>query len=127
MVAYGDDAERAIAEMARVLKREGTLLVANLTGFASAPAPGWVRDDTGKAIHCHPVDNYLDERSEWFEWEGIRIRNWYRPLSTYMRLLLKQGLFDLPSSTNQLLSTMIMCARAKFRRPWAIVMEWCKD
>jgi hypothetical protein len=27
----------------------GTLLIANLTSFASAAAPGWVRDDTGEA------------------------------------------------------------------------------
>jgi SAM-dependent methyltransferase len=121
------DTERAIAEMTRVLKRGGTLLIANLTSFASAAAPGWVRDDRGRAIHCHPVDNYLEEWAQWFDWNGVRVRNWHRPLSTYMRLLLTQGLrltfFDEPAAigkdgerTNEVR-----------RRPWALVMEWRKD
>jgi SAM-dependent methyltransferase len=97
-----DDAEQAIAEMARVLKCGGTLLIANLTSFSSAAPPGWVRDNTGKAIHCYPVDNYLDERAEWFERNGISISSWHRPLSTYMRLLLAQCLrltfFDEPAA-----------------------------
>jgi hypothetical protein len=113
--------------MARVLKRGGTLLIANLTSFASAAAPGWVRDDTGKAIHCHPVDNYLDERAEWFDWNGICIRNWHRPLSAYMRLLLTQGLrltfFDEPDAIDKDSER----ATEVRRRPWAMVMEWRKD
>ena len=118
--------EQAIAEMARVLKCGGTLLIANLTSFSSAAAPGWVYGNTGKAIHCHPVDNYLDERAEWFERDGIRIKNWHRPLSTYLRLLLTQGLrltfFDEPSA----IGDDERATRVR-RRPWAMVMEWRKD
>jgi SAM-dependent methyltransferase len=121
------DTERAIAEMTRVLKRGGTLLIANLTSFASAAAPGWVRDDTGRAIHCHPVDNYLEEWTEWFDWNGIRVRNWHRPLSTYMHLLLTQGLrltfFDEPAAIDKDGER----ANEVRRRPWALVMEWRKD
>jgi SAM-dependent methyltransferase len=121
------DAEQAIAEMSRVLKCGGTLLIANLTSFSSAAAPGWVRDDKGKAIHCHPVDNYLDERAEWFEWNGIQITQWHRPLSTYMRLLLTQGLrltfFDEPAAIGNDDERAIQVRR----RPWAMVMEWRKD
>lgn len=121
------DAGRAIGEMDRVLRRGGTLLIANLTSFASAAPPGWVRDEAGKAIHCHPIDNYLDERAEWFEWNGIRVKNWHRPLSTYMRLLLTRGLrltfFDEPAAIgdNDERATHVR------RRPWAMVMEWRKD
>lgn len=122
-----DDAEQAIAEMVRVLKPSGTLLIANLTSFSTAAAPGWVRDAAGKAIHCHPIDNYLDERAEWFEWDGIRIKNWHRPLSTYMRLLLGHGLrltfFDEPSATDP---DSERAAHVR-RRPWAMAMEWRKD
>jgi SAM-dependent methyltransferase len=120
------DAERAISEMARVLKRGGTLVIANLTSFASAAATGWVRDENGKAVHCHPVDNYLDERAEWFEWDGIRVKNWHRPLSTYMSLLLKQDLrltfFDEPAAVDNGDEPATLVRR----RPWAMVMEWRK-
>ena len=121
------DAEQAIAEMVRVLQPGGTLLIANLTSFSSAAACGWVRDDTGQALHCHPVDNYLDERADWFEWNGIRVRNWHRPLSVYMRLLLAQGLrltfFDEPAA----IDNDDERAGHVRRRPWAMVMEWRKD
>ena len=121
------DAERAISGMARVLMRGGALLIANLTSFASAAAPGWVRDESRKAVHCHPVDNYLEERAEWFEWDGIRVKNWHRPLSTYMNILLKQRLrltfFDEPAAIDN------SDERASLvrRQPWALVMEWRKD
>jgi hypothetical protein len=25
------------------------------------------------------IDHYLEERAQWVEWRGIRIRNWHRP------------------------------------------------
>jgi SAM-dependent methyltransferase len=120
------DVERAIAEMARVLKSDGTLLIANLNSFATAAPPGWVRNDAGKAIHCHPVDNYLDERVEWAEWDGIRVKNWHRPLSTYMRLFLRQNLrltlFEEPAAVDNDHERAALVRRC----PWAMVMEWRK-
>ena len=67
------DFKTATGEMARVLKPGGSLLVTNLTGFASAGAErGWVKDAEGRDLHF-PVDRYLDEFAFWFEWAGIRI------------------------------------------------------
>jgi len=49
-----------------------------------------VRDADGHPRFC--IDHHMEERVDWVEWRGIRIHNWHRPLSTYMSLLLDQGL-----------------------------------
>jgi SAM-dependent methyltransferase len=119
------DITKAIAEMARVLRPGGTMLIANLTSFSTASdAGGWSRDAAGELQFC--IDHYLDERAQWVEWRGIRIRNWHRPLSSYMRLLLAQGLvlrsFDEPAPRGA------DPAKAdRYRRvPWLMMMEWEK-
>jgi SAM-dependent methyltransferase len=118
------DFRAAIAEMARVLRPGGSLLVANLTGFTSACADrGWVRDEKGEHLHF-PVDNYLREAPFWFEWSGIRIENWHRPLEAYMSAFLEAGLnlkfFAEPEPQS---GEAIHKERAK-RVPWFVVMEW---
>lgn len=117
----------AIAEMVRVLRPEGRLLLANLNGFNTAGVEiGWTRDEHGKKKH-YPIDHYLRERSTWIEYRGIRIVNHHRPLSTYMRLLLEHGLrltfFDEPAPTAD-----APAARANdyVRAPWFLVLEWEK-
>jgi SAM-dependent methyltransferase len=118
------DFRKAIGEMARVLKPGGSLLIANLTGFTSAGADrGWVRDEEGRHLHF-PVDRYLDEHPFWFEWEGIRIENWHRPLAAYMTALLESGLqltfFAEPGPLSG-----DAAHQERFRRvPWFVVMEW---
>jgi SAM-dependent methyltransferase len=85
------DIRTAIAEMCRVLEPGGTLLIANLTSFNTAGQPnGWVRDADGNPRFF--IDHYMEERADWVQWQGIRVHNWHRPLSTYMSLLLDQGL-----------------------------------
>ena len=67
------DIERAVAEMARVLRPRGTLLIANLTSFATAGADGgWQPHADGRLRFC--IDHYLDERAEWVSWRGIRVK-----------------------------------------------------
>lgn len=121
-----EDVATAIAEMARVLRPGGTLLVANLTSFTSACADqGWVRDLLGRKKHF-PVDDYLETKGHWVSWRGISIRNWHRPLSAYMGWFLGQGLalthFDEPAPTGG------DPAKADgYRRvPFYVVMEWRK-
>jgi SAM-dependent methyltransferase len=79
----------AIAEMARVLKHGGELIVANL-GFVTA-SNGWERDDGGNRLYRR-VDRYAEEFPQTFQWVGIRIVNWHRPLSAYMAAYLRSGL-----------------------------------
>lgn len=121
------DASAAIQEMARVLKPGGALLIANLSSFNTACADtGWIKDRAGRRLR-YPIDNYLDDRSMWIEYRGIRVLNYHRPLSTYMRLLLNAGMslsyFDEPAPTGDAPEARA----ADFRRaPWFLVMEWLK-
>ncbi|MGD9979112.1 MAG: class I SAM-dependent methyltransferase [Hyphomonadaceae bacterium] len=121
------DVARAIAQMARVMKPGGALLIANLNSFNTACADqGWVKTALRELVH-YPVDHYLDERSMWIEYRGIRIVNHHRPFSTYMKLLLAQDLqlayFDEPPPR----AGAPLPKAAHYRRlPWFHVMEWKK-
>lgn len=107
------DVATAIAEMVRVLAPGGSLLIANLTSFNTLQAA------TGD-------ETYLDEFPAWEAWRGMRVRNWHRPLSRYMTLLLDQGLhlrhFDEPAPTGG-----DPAKAARYRRlPNYLIMEWQK-
>lgn len=120
------DIAAAIAEMARVLKPDGTLLIANLNSFNTAgPPTGWTRDERGRALRFE-IDHYLEERSNRVSWRGIEIENWHRPLSTYMQLLLGQGLvlkfFDEPAPHG---GDPVTAERYR-RVPYFLVMELAK-
>jgi len=119
------DIEAAIPAMARVLAPSFALLIANLNSFNTACFDtGWIKDSAGRRLY-YPIDNYLEERSMWTEYRGIRIRTHHRPMSTYMRALLDAGLrlsyFDepLPSA-----DAMPKKAASYRRAPWFLVMEW---
>ncbi|TQV82327.1 class I SAM-dependent methyltransferase [Denitrobaculum tricleocarpae] len=45
------DFRAALAEMVRVLKPGGTLLIANLNGFVTAQPHGWIKDEEGRYLH----------------------------------------------------------------------------
>lgn len=119
-----DDIETAIAEMVRVLRPGGRLLIANLNGFNTAAQSGlgWRRLDDG--TQGYVLDHYLTPSQDWIAWRGIRIRNHHRPLSTYMRLLLDQGLllthFDEPHAHGGPPGR----AERYNRAPWFLIMEW---
>lgn len=115
-----DDYQAAIGEMARVLAPGGTLLVANLTSFNTAR----VRNADDSAFH--PMHRYMEERCEWDSWRGIRVQNWHRPLSAYMRTFLDQGLllahFDEPRPDGAGAAE----ANRYLQAPWFLTMEWRK-
>jgi SAM-dependent methyltransferase len=80
----------AIAEIARVLKPGGAIVLSNVN-FVSAATPPWVRDDDGNKLF-RPINRYLEERPLHLEFFGISIINWHRPLSAYMDAFLGAGL-----------------------------------
>ncbi|WPZ34316.1 class I SAM-dependent methyltransferase [Thalassobaculum sp. OXR-137] len=119
------DMDRAISEMVRVLWPGGTLLIANLNGFATAQVGGaWQTLQDGSRRFC--FDRYLEERADWAAWRGIRIRNWHRPLCRYMTALLSNGLalrhFDEPAPTGGEPDW----ADRNSRVPFFHIMEWQK-
>jgi SAM-dependent methyltransferase len=123
------DAPAAIAEMARVMRPGGRLLIANSNGFNTAgdgEGCGWARHADGTRAHFR-IDHYLQERAQWIEWRGIRICNHHRPLSTYMKLLLGQDLrltfFDEPRPVAEAPPER---AANYVRAPWFLVMVWAK-
>lgn len=123
------DYRRAIAECARVLRPGGSIVAANL-GFTSAnalPNSGWLRED-GRRVYF-ALDNYADERSQWYEWSGIRIENYHRPLTAYIQAYLSAGLilrdFQEPVPQDQSLRAH-PSFEDWFRVPYFNVMRWEK-
>jgi SAM-dependent methyltransferase len=119
------DIAAAIAEAVRVLRPGGSILVANLTSFNTAgPPQGWTIFPDGVRRFC--IDNYLDERADWVSWRGVRIRNWHRPMATYMRLFLEHGLilrhFDEPAPHGGTQERIALHRRV----PYFLIMEWQK-
>ena len=117
-----DEIEIAISEMARVLRPGGALLIANLNSFATAGS--WRRREDGTDYFV--MDNYLEARAEWASWSGITVRNWHRPFSFYVQLLLASGLqlthFDEPEPQGG-----GAFGTKRYRRmPFHHVMEWIK-
>ena len=120
-----DDIQAAIGEAARILRPNGSLLIANLSSFFTSNGTiGWVTGADGK--RHHPLGSYLEEKADWFEWDGLRIRNWHRPLSTYMTILLGAGLtltyFDEPKPVGASQAQVEKYLRA----PFLMLMEWKK-
>ncbi len=118
----------AIREMARVLRPGGAIVIANLCGFATATPHYWLRDEAGQK-RFWTLDNYMTEVSRWEAWRGIRIRNWHRPLSAYMKALLASRLmlehFDEPIPSEEQLAAAPGLADA-LRKPDFCVMRWRK-
>jgi SAM-dependent methyltransferase len=117
------DLSAAIAEMWRVLKPGGTVLVANLQSFNTAgPPTGWTRESDGSRRFY--IDHYLDERAQWVSWSGIRIQNWHRPLKSYMNGFMKAGFelshFDEPEP----LGAEATESERYRRAPYFLIMEW---
>ncbi len=116
----------AIAEMARVLRPGGSLLIANLTSYSTAGVEDGRWSDGAEGEPRFHIDNYLMERAEWVHWSGIHVRNWHRPLERYMSLLIDQGLvlrhFSEPRASG---GSLAKCERYN-RVPWFLIMAWDK-
>ncbi len=121
-----DFLDDAANEMARVLRPNGRLIVANLSSFSTSSAIFGKRvcKETGEQLR--PLGDYLKEEKAWFEWDGLRIQNWHRPLSTYMNAFLNAGLmlrsFDEPTPSGGPTERV----QSYRRMPYLLMMEWQK-
>ncbi len=121
-----DDLQKAISEMNRVLKPGGRILVANLSSFSTSSNAFGRRycRDTGEELR--PLGLYLEEHKDWYEWGGLRIQNWHRPLSSYMECFLKHRLvltyFDEPEP----IAGPQERIDAYRKMPYLMIMEWQK-
>ncbi|MGY3436818.1 class I SAM-dependent methyltransferase [Marinovum sp. KMM 9879] len=116
----------AVAEMTRVLKPGGRLLIANLSSFSTSSAIFGKRHCRETGEQLRPLGKYLATEKAWFEWDGLRIQNWHRPLSTYMRAFLSAGLtlryFDEPSPSGGPPERV----KSYDNMPYLTMMEWEK-
>ena len=122
------DMPAAIAEAARVLKPGGRLLIANMHPHATARPRDWggTGGNWAQGRRFFAIDDMMQDRANWYEWAGIRVKNHHRPLSAYMNACLAEGLdlrlFDDPPYTGQ-----DPDIADKFTRmPWVFLMAWDK-
>lgn len=122
-----EDIDAALDEFRRVLRPGGRLLIANLSSYASAlPAEhqtsGWLGSGDAPAA----CEAYYSPRAFWIAWRGIRVRNWHRPMQTYMQALLNRGFrlthFEEPVPVGG----PPEIARKYTSAPLFVVMEWEK-
>lgn len=122
------DFRGAIAEMARVVKPGGKVVVANLQSFATTRELPWVRNADGEKIHF-AVDNYNDEVGMDVAWNGISIINYHRPLGSYLNCFIENGLiltkFLEPVPSEEAIAQAPAIADYK-RVPIMCVMTWLK-
>jgi SAM-dependent methyltransferase len=114
--------QRALAEMARVLRPGGSLLIANLTGFNTAGMVFGGRRPRGGEKRA----GYLDEYASEVRWGDIRVQNWHRPLESYMLGLLEVGLQLRHFSEPRPSGGPEEKVRRYLKAPYFLIMEWTK-
>jgi SAM-dependent methyltransferase len=123
------DFRGAIAEMARVLRPGGRLVVANLQSFVTTRDGAWYRDADGNKLHV-AVNDYFDERALRLSWWGLTIYNWHRPFEAYLQAFLGTGLvlteFREPRPTLEAVAA-VPAMMDEYKVPLFYVMAWRKS
>ncbi len=123
------DFRSAIAEIARITKPGGRILIANMNSFTTTLPNPFVRDENGVFQHVL-VGDYLHERTDVIAWAGVEVLNYHRPFEAYMQALLGQSLrlthFEEPQPA---VEAVVAYPRAapSLQVPNFHVMQWRKD
>lgn len=83
------DFQANVEEVYRVLRKDGRFVVVNVHPMRSAGGP-WVRRPDGTKEH-YILDRYFDEGERHFIMLNLRVTNFHRTLSTYIRGFLRAG------------------------------------
>lgn len=115
--------DTAIQEAARVLRSGGRIIAVNLTPISTAThEPFWERDANGVKV-ARRIEFYGTPQGQVYEWSGIRIRNYHRPLRDYMRAYLAAKLrlisYNEPMDENEISDSVIS--------PNFDIMVWGKE
>lgn len=88
---YIVDLKRLFGEIARVLRPDGAFVFSVEHPMFTAPTtPQWITDANGDK--CWPINNYLAEGPRVTNWLADGVVKQHRSLSTYMNLLISNGL-----------------------------------
>ena len=121
-----DDHAAALAEMARVLTPGGHVLIANLTSYSTSSAMAGRRHCAQTGEELRLLGDYLTPRKDWFEWDGLRVQNWHRPLSAYLQPCLRAGLILTDFDEPRPVSGPEDRVQAYARNPYLMLMRWRK-
>lgn len=124
-----EDYRLGIQEMARVLRHQGRLVVANLSSFVTTSPTGWVKNAAGERLYF-PIDNYLEERGDLVAWRGIQVINFHRPFGAYLQAFLGCGFrllnWEEPAPSDEVVRLAPNLADHQ-RVPLFYVAEWRLD
>lgn len=127
------DLEKAIEELARILKPNGKLVFSNMHPcFASAPVHGWVRvpqdSNRNEDWIYWKVDKYFDRSVETWQFydDWPQAYGFHRPLTDYMNALFKNGFvitdFDEPVPNKRAVKEHHRQLMDGERIPWFLII-----
>lgn len=124
-----EDYQSAIAEMVRVTRPGGRILIANLNPSYTATDEQWTYNKEKSQVDL-PIANYFDARGVRVRWCGIDVINYHRPLRDYFAAFLSHPLrltyFEEPRPSEELLEAHPSFITAR-TMPYFQIFEWVKS
>lgn len=120
------DMDAAIAEMVRVLRPGGHILVANLQSYYTGfDLPTLEKNRPDGSVRATMRD-YFTERAHENSWSNISVLNHHRPLERYMDTFLSHSLRLSHFAEPRAVGGEPARRRRYNNAPWFLIMEWRK-